>query len=45
MSSSTRTGANALEAKRAFKVGAGTKAVATITLSERKPQEVNWTLK
>lgn len=37
--------ANALEAKGAFKVGAGTKAVASITLSGRKPQEVNWTLK
>ena len=39
------SGANALEAKGAFKVGAGTKAVATITLSGRKPQEVPWTLK
>ena len=39
------SGANVLEAKGAFKVGAGTKAVATITLSGRKPQEVTWTLK
>ena len=39
------TGVNVMEAKGAFKVGAGAKAVATITLSGRKPQEVHWTLK
>lgn len=36
-------GTNALEAKGTF--GSGGKAIATITLSGRKPQEVTWTLK
>jgi hypothetical protein len=39
------SGSNTLEGKGAFKVGAGAKAVAMITLSGRKPQEVTWTLK
>ena len=39
------TGANALEAKGAFKLGPGTRAQASITLSGRKPQDVNWVLK
>lgn len=36
-------GTNALEAKGAFSTGG--KAVATITLAGRKPQEVTWALK
>ena len=36
-------GTNALEAKGTF--GTGGKAVATITLAGRKPQEVTWALK
>ena len=39
------TGDNKLEAKGSFKVGAGTKAVATVTMAGKKPVNVRFAMK